>query len=124
MTRETWNGPDVDLGWKLQSSANGVAVSNLSSSGIAAQAQLRDGDVITAVNGRAVSSPRDLSYELNRVSPESKVDFQVQRNGERVSQSLTLPASYQPQFPRTAREIADENRDLQAQIEAARNKRD
>jgi hypothetical protein len=119
-TRETWKGPSVDLGWKLQQSSQGVTLSNLSSEGVAMQSKLQEGDVITAINGQKISSPRDLSFELHRLSPNSKAEFQVLRNGEQVTQTLTLPSTHKPLFPRSAAETADEIRALEAQVEAAR----
>jgi hypothetical protein len=122
ITRQNFNGPTVDLGWKLQGSGRGVTVSNLGSGGVAAQGGLHDGDVITSINGQSVSSPRDLSFELNRLSPGSKVEFQLQRDGKSVTQMVTLPQTFKPLFPRSAEEIAEENRGLEAQVEAARKR--
>ena len=120
VTRENFNGPTVDLGWKLRQSNQGVTLSNLSSSGTAAQAGLQEGDVITAINGQTVSSPRDISFELNRLAANSKVEFELLRDGKSVTQTVTLPQTHKPLLPRSAEEIAEENRGLEAQVEAAR----
>jgi len=118
----------ANLGMTLQSTNRGVLVSNVASGGVAARGSLQQGDVITAINGQTVSSPRDVNSVLNGLAPNSSIQLQILRNGQTMTQTVTTPAmqqsarQQQQQAPRTAEQIAEENRALQAEIDAARNR--
>lgn len=56
----------------------------------ASQAGIRDGDVITAVNGQAVETPRDLSRTIAGFRPGSEVEIGIWRNGEEQTIPVTL----------------------------------
>ena len=112
----------ANLGAALQQTSKGVLVSSVASGGVAARGSLQQGDVITAINGQNVSSPRDVTSLLNGLAANSTIELQILRNGQTVTQKVTLPQSRQNSAPKTADQLAEENRILQQQIEAARNR--
>ncbi|MDF2066049.1 RIP metalloprotease RseP [Bacillus sp. Cr_A10] len=54
----------------------------------AAQAGMKDGDLVTEINGNPITSWEELSEEV-RVSPNEKLDFSVERNGEILDLTIT-----------------------------------
>jgi serine protease Do len=68
----------------------GAIVDEAEADGPAAQAGVKTGDVITAVNGDAVKDSRDLAKKIGALAPGAKVTLNVLRNGEQKSMSLTL----------------------------------
>jgi len=56
----------------------------------AAKAGILSGDVITAVNGRAVKDAHDLARQIGSMTPGATVKLAVWRRGEEKSFSLTL----------------------------------
>jgi serine protease Do len=95
----------VERGWlgvKIQSvdqamaeslgmkNAEGAIVDEAQDNGPAAQAGVKTGDVITAVNGDAVKDSRDLAKKIGAISPGAKITLGIRRDGERKSIELTL----------------------------------
>jgi hypothetical protein len=87
--------PDVNFGGTLQATSNGLRLSDVSKSGLAASAKLRNGDVIQSVNGQSVTSSAGLSYELQRFAAGDTVKLGISRNGKTTTESLKLPADHQ-----------------------------
>ena len=58
----------------------------------AANAGLRAGDVITAVNGEKIDSPRDLSRRIAGLGPDKRVDITYARDGVEKTTSVKLGA--------------------------------
>ena len=73
----------------------GVLVSAVTNNSPAANAGVRAGDVITAINGQPVSSSADLSRALRENRTES-VDISVTREKKSLSLKATLPARTRP----------------------------
>ena len=69
----------------------GVLVSAVTSNSPAANAGVRAGDVITAINGQSVSSSADISRALRDTRAES-VEISVTREKKSLSLKATLPA--------------------------------
>lgn len=67
----------------------GVLVANVRPDSPAAAADVRAGDVITAVDGEAVSSPRDLQRAVRRAG--GSVTLELTRDGQPVTAEVTLP---------------------------------
>jgi len=95
----------VDRGWigvKVQGVNEGIAdslgmknvegaiVDEAQADGPAAQAGVKSGDVITAINGDAVKDSRDLAKKIGAMEPGSKLTLSVQRNGEQKQIALAL----------------------------------
>lgn len=68
----------------------GALVSEAQDDGPAAKADVRSGDVITAVNGEAVKDSRDLAKKIGALTPGAKVTLSVSRQGEQKTISLAL----------------------------------
>ena len=71
-------------------STKGALVADVSKNAPAAEAGMKSGDVITAVNGEVIDSPKDLSRKIAGLGPEKKVDLTVLRGGTSRNFSLTL----------------------------------
>ena len=56
----------------------------------AAAAGLRDGDIITAVDGTAIDASSPLDDILTQYAPGRTVALDVLRNGQKLSLTLTL----------------------------------
>jgi serine protease Do len=56
----------------------------------AAKADIKSGDVITAVNGTPVKDARDLARTIGMMAPDSSVKLDLIRQGETKTVSLTL----------------------------------
>ena len=56
----------------------------------AADAGVKSGDVITAVNGDQVDGPRELARKIASMGPDKKVDLTVWRDGNEKTLSMTL----------------------------------
>jgi RNA polymerase sigma-70 factor (sigma-B/F/G subfamily) len=75
------------LGMKVDS---GALVRQVQSSGPAAAAGLRPGDVIVSFNGVAVRSVGDIYAALRKVKPGDKASVGIDRNGQNSTVSVTL----------------------------------
>lgn len=74
---------------KLRNS-QGVYVASLTKGGAAAEAGLRAGDIIQAINGRHVSSTSELQEQLANYRPGQQVKLDVWRDGEQFERALVL----------------------------------
>ena len=82
-------GLSVDHGALIGPPANGSA-SGIVSGSPAASAGLKDGDVITSVDGQAVDDSHDLSTRIVTHAPGDKVALTIQRGSSSVQVTLTL----------------------------------
>ncbi len=57
----------------------------------AQSSDIRQGDSIVAVNGKTVSSWREMSDSIRAASPAGPVDITLERGDERVSMSIVIP---------------------------------
>jgi serine protease Do len=87
--------------------ARGALVAEPQADGPAAKAGIEAGDVISSVNGKDISDPRDLARTIGSLSPEAAVRITVIRSGQEKAFSMTavrLPAQREagvaPQTPR------------------------
>jgi predicted metalloprotease with PDZ domain len=60
---------------------NGAKVISVSPGGPAAEAGVKAGDLIVAINGKQLGSSRDLITEMRRVEPGDTVDLDLRRGG-------------------------------------------
>jgi putative serine protease PepD len=78
------------LGVSLADADGGARVTRVASGSAAADAGLEAGDVITAVDGRAVSSADDVVARISGMSPGDAVTLSVQRSGSSTTIRATL----------------------------------
>jgi S1-C subfamily serine protease len=67
---------------------HGVPIGSVAPDGPAAEAGLRDGDVIVALAGQIVRTVQDLRAVLVRLEPGKSVEIVVLRDGERVTSEI------------------------------------
>ncbi|MDQ0454265.1 Do family serine endopeptidase [Rhizobium paknamense] len=72
------------------SEARGALVAEPQADSPGAKAGIKQGDVITAVNGEPVKDPRDLARRIASFAPGTKVDVSVWREGKSVSVKVDL----------------------------------
>jgi serine protease Do len=70
--------------------AKGALVSDPQDGGPAVKAGLKSGDAITAINGKAVSDPRDLASRIAGMAPGTKVTVTYWRDGKSNDVEVTL----------------------------------
>ncbi len=78
---------------------DGVLVSEVESNTPAATAGIQAGDVITAVNGRTVSSSADLVREVREAEAGSTLEIRLMRNRKDTTVKATLPQRQQRRQP-------------------------
>ena len=69
----------------------GVLVSSVDSESMAAKAGLKAGDVVTAVNGRSVDTPRDVAEELREADPGTEITIAVLRDKKALTLKAQMP---------------------------------
>lgn len=70
--------------------AGGALVTEAQADGPAREAGVRAGDIITAVDGREVDSPRSLARVIGSIAPGTTVDVTLWRNGAEEVVSVDL----------------------------------
>ena len=70
--------------------AKGALVNDPQEGGPAAKAGIKAGDVITAINGVAVESPKDLAKKVAAIVPGTKTEFSIWRNGKSETISIGI----------------------------------
>ena len=78
------------LGVQLQDASGGAGVAQVRSDGPASGAGLRVGDVVTAIDGKAVGSADALVAAVDNHKPGDKVDLKVRRGGNDRDVNVTL----------------------------------
>jgi serine protease Do len=73
---------------------NGALVASVSPDSPAAKGGLQPGDVIQAVNGKRVGTPRDLAVDIAQVTPGADAALAVVRDG--AAQTIIVPVSTMP----------------------------
>ena len=81
--------PDLQRSFKL-TSPNGAVITSVAPGSGAAKGGLQVGDVVTHVNGEAVSDPNALRLRISRTPPGSTVNLRVQRPEGTKQVSVTL----------------------------------
>jgi serine protease Do len=109
------SGGSVSRGWlgvKIQnidedtaaslglSESHGALVTEVTTPGPAAEAGIKNGDAILAINGAKVADSRDLARQIAAIAPNTKVDVHVLRGQKEQTIAVKLG-----QFP-TGRELA------------------
>lgn len=86
------------------SSAKGALVASVNAGGPAAEAGIKQGDVITTVNGQSVADSRELTRVIGAFAPGTKVNLKAMREGHEKAFQVTLTrrtaeALGQPEHP-------------------------
>lgn len=68
----------------------GELVANVTPDGPAAKGGFKPGDIVTAVNGKQVTSDQSLSYLVASIPPGTRVPFEVIRAGKHITLTVTL----------------------------------
>ncbi len=71
-------------------SRRGALIADVRPNSPAAKAGLKNGDVITAVNGQPVEDSNRLTFTIGAVAPGTKVDLAVLRDGQRQNIKVTV----------------------------------
>ena len=79
------NGKDVDLGTN-----EGVYIAKVDEDGNGAAANLKEGDVITKVDGKKVTKMAELQEALNGKRPGDKMSITYLRNKKTITKTITL----------------------------------
>ena len=72
------------------SDAKGALVSEPQDGSPAQKVGIKAGDVITAVDGKPVASPRELARVIGNIQPDKEVELTLWRNGKAENVKLTL----------------------------------
>jgi Do/DeqQ family serine protease len=75
----------------------GVLITNLHASSPALSAGLKQGDVITALNGQSISVPEDFIYRIQSIPLGQDIALNIQRNGENLT--ITFQPIEPPAIP-------------------------
>jgi serine protease Do len=74
--------PELAEAMKLKGQPTGALVGEIVPNSPSQKAGIKTGDVITAVNGKKVSDARELRLMIGTMSPETKAQIQVNREGQ------------------------------------------
>jgi putative serine protease PepD len=78
------------LGVGIANAADGVRLTTVRPGTPAARGGLQTGDVVTAVDGKAVGSAEELSSSIDAKKPGDRVTLRYERNGQTKSVTVTL----------------------------------
>jgi serine protease Do len=103
--------PEIADAMKLKGQPTGALVSEVEPNAPAAKAGIKTGDVIAAVNGKKVSDARELRLMIGSMSPGTKAQLEVNREGQTKKFDLQLaemPASAAEEGANTSSEVTAE----------------
>ena len=112
--------PDLARKFQLPNTA-GALISYVQTNTPAFRAGLREGDVITTLNGKPVADNRVFRLTVSQLAPGTKITFKVLRSGQEKSFSATLeelPSTF-ASAPGTEREEATPTATLLDDVELA-----
>jgi len=82
--------PRTQLGVSLEKTDKGVEVTDVVSSSPAAKAGLKDGDVITKFNGKAVTDPSNLASMVQEKKPGDQVEITYLPAGQKKEKKINV----------------------------------
>jgi predicted metalloprotease with PDZ domain len=83
------------FGFQLGGNDGSLTISDLVSSGLAAEAGFRQGDVVTSINGQNIASAIDLESVFSEVRPGDPLTMTVDRDGNPQRLTMTVPDNFQ-----------------------------
>jgi len=86
---------DIAAGLGLKNT-KGALITEVTEGSPAERAQLQSGDVIIAVNGKKVRSPRDLARKISTISPTKEAQIELIRNGEKMTSEVKIGTQKAP----------------------------
>ena len=86
-------GISVDMTYSGDGAQIAKSSTGIQKGGPAAKAGLKAGDIITEIDGRAVTSPEELIVAVRSHSVGEKISVTYKRNGVSKTITLTLAAS-------------------------------
>jgi len=107
--------PSFNLGGELRATPEGVVVSSLVNDGLAAKSKIESGDIIETINGRPITAPGAVPYEMHRHRAGSIVDIGLLRDGKRITRQMKLPESFEPQLLNRSETFGTANKDAKEQ---------
>ncbi|AHF17818.1 PDZ domain-containing protein [Niabella soli] len=85
------------LGVVTRKTEDGVAVVNVSEASAAAKAGLKEGDIITKIDGNTIKAPDELSAAVKDKNPGDKISITYTRDGKSFTTSAILTKWKAPQ---------------------------
>src|SRR5207248_8843983 len=82
--------PELARQFNVPDNTSGALVTQLEEKSAAAEAGLKNGDVITGLNGTPVKDSRNLKLMVGRLAPGDKVSVKVLRDGKEKTFTVTL----------------------------------
>ena len=82
--------PELADAMKLKGQPTGALVGEVTSKSPSEKAGIKSGDVITAVNGKKISDARELRLMIGSMAPGTKVQIEVNRDGQRKVLNVDL----------------------------------
>jgi putative serine protease PepD len=86
-----WLGVTIDSS-PARIATPGASIASLNANGPAESAGVQVGDLVTAVDGRAIGDASALSTAINRKAPGDHIKLTVERNGSKTELDVTLKA--------------------------------
>jgi serine protease Do len=93
----------------------GALIDKINPDSAAAHAGVKTGDVVTGIDGHAVQSPKDLSRAVADLTPGSRTQVEVWRNGK--SQQLSMIMGGDKSDPQTASADSDQTGNADAAVQ-------
>jgi peptidase Do len=93
----------------------GALITQVMPDGPAAQAGLKQGDVVLSVNGEEVRASNDLPVMVGSIAPGKEITLQVWRNGEVIEQKILLDNADKNNGSRSGHTGGDDGTNLQNQ---------
>ena len=87
---QTGKATHAYLGVYLEQASGGAKIARVTSGSPAAKAGLSAGEVITAVNGKAVTGPTDVVNDVSALAPGDRVTLSVRNGSSSTSVTATL----------------------------------
>lgn len=98
--------PRTQLGISMEKAENGIKVTDVVSESAAGKAGLKDGDVITKFDGKAVTDPENMGSLVRAKKPGDEVEIAYLPVGQKKEKKIKLKLGETKSPPRTMRVTA------------------